>query len=134
VAPFVGPFVGVQGLLEHCNNNKFITFRSIHKLVSFTIYENITDGILFFFGCNHLCCFFIVHQNGFSNHDNASSKGEHKFHLALFPPNIILENIGRSSITKPLVSAINYDVLVMSFQVSLVGKFDKTYRKVTRLP
>jgi hypothetical protein len=57
---------------------------------------------------------FIVHQNGFSNHDNASSKGEHKFHLALFSPNIILENIGRSSITKPLVSPINYDVLVMS--------------------
>lgn len=38
VAPFVGPIVGVQGLLEHCTNNKFITFRSIHKLVSFTIY------------------------------------------------------------------------------------------------
>jgi hypothetical protein len=38
VAPFVGPFVGVQGLLEHYTNNKFITFRSIHKLVSFTIY------------------------------------------------------------------------------------------------
>jgi hypothetical protein len=34
----VGPFVGVQGLLEHCTNNRFITFRSIHKLVSFTIY------------------------------------------------------------------------------------------------
>lgn len=108
----VGPFVGVQGLLEHCTNNRFITFRSIHKLVSFTIYWNITDGMLFFFGCN---CFFIAHQNGFSNHDNASSKGEQKFHLALFSPNIILENIWHSSsVTKPLVLAINYDVLVIS--------------------